>query len=109
MTDVKCIDESEQAYNDVRQSRHESSFGHEALAGAASFGAFKIFEDRQRSEGMSINCFVFPYLNIMNYSAQNQSIILGFGVWMFLKLSDVNIYGASKGKFCSRPINNICL
>ncbi len=26
---------------------------HEALAGAASFGAFKIFEDRQRAEGMS--------------------------------------------------------
>jgi len=48
------IDDSERSYeraqnNDFEQ--HESSFGHEALAGAASFGAFKIFEDRQRKEG----------------------------------------------------------
>jgi hypothetical protein len=36
---------------DEGYQKHESSFGHEALAGAASFGAFKIFEDRQRAEG----------------------------------------------------------
>ncbi|KAL3422892.1 putative CipC-like antibiotic response protein [Phlyctema vagabunda] len=46
--------ESEQAYNDV-QSDNQSSFGHEALAGAASFGAFKIFEDRQRAEGKPVS------------------------------------------------------
>ncbi|KAG9244936.1 hypothetical protein BJ878DRAFT_503806 [Calycina marina] len=47
--------ESKQAYNDVQQSDNESSFGHEALAGAASFGAFKIFEDRQRAEGKTVS------------------------------------------------------
>eukprot|EP00246_Nothoceros_aenigmaticus_P005954 TRINITY_DN18536_c0_g1_i1.p1 TRINITY_DN18536_c0_g1~~TRINITY_DN18536_c0_g1_i1.p1 ORF type:complete len:126 (+),score=30.97 TRINITY_DN18536_c0_g1_i1:87-464(+) len=47
--------ESEQAYNAVQQSDNQSSFGHEALAGAASFGAFKIFEDRQRSEGKPVS------------------------------------------------------
>ncbi|RDW60062.1 hypothetical protein BP5796_11668 [Coleophoma crateriformis] len=46
--------ESEQAYNDV-QSGNESSFSHEALAGAASFGAFKLFEDRQRKEGKPVS------------------------------------------------------
>ena len=34
--------DSEQNYNDVQQSDNQSSFGHEALAGAASFGAFKV-------------------------------------------------------------------
>jgi hypothetical protein len=38
--DVDATGESEQAYNDVQQSDNQSSFGHEALAGAASFGAF---------------------------------------------------------------------
>ncbi|KAF4625694.1 hypothetical protein G7Y89_g12466 [Cudoniella acicularis] len=51
--------ESEQAYqqaNDPNQQFHnESSFGHEALAGAASFGAFKLFEDRQRKEGKPVS------------------------------------------------------
>jgi len=45
--------ESEERYQDVQNDNfnNQSSFGHEALAGAASFGAFKIFEDRQRKEG----------------------------------------------------------
>lgn len=30
---------------------HESSFGHELIAGAASFEAMKAFEDHQRKEG----------------------------------------------------------
>ncbi|RDL38659.1 uncharacterized protein BP5553_02999 [Venustampulla echinocandica] len=51
--------DSEDAYkqaNDSQQEFHnESSFGHEALAGAASFGAFKIFEDRQRKEGKPVS------------------------------------------------------
>ncbi|KAH8656559.1 hypothetical protein BGZ60DRAFT_144204 [Tricladium varicosporioides] len=51
--------DSEQAYQqaqDPNQEFHnESSFGHEALAGAASFGAFKIFEDRQRKEGKPVS------------------------------------------------------
>ena|ERR1700709_190882 len=51
--DINCFSgESEQSYNDVQQSDNQSSFGHEMIAGAASFGAFKIFEDRQRKEGM---------------------------------------------------------
>jgi hypothetical protein len=47
--------ESEQAYQQYQdpnqQFHNESHFSHEALAGAASFGAFKMFEDRQRAEG----------------------------------------------------------
>jgi hypothetical protein len=49
------IGDSEQAYqqvNDDGYEKHEGSFGHEALAGAASFGAFKMFEDRQRDSGV---------------------------------------------------------
>lgn len=51
---LHCLGESEDAYKQVQnqdQFDNQSSFGHEALAGAASFGAFKIFEDRQRKEG----------------------------------------------------------
>jgi hypothetical protein len=45
--------ESQQAYDQVNSDdfNNQSSFGHEALAGAASFGAFKMFEDRQRKDG----------------------------------------------------------
>ena len=45
--------EAQDSYDQVQNGDvNESSFGHEALAGAASFGAFKMFEDRQRKEGM---------------------------------------------------------
>jgi hypothetical protein len=44
--------EAQDSYDQVQNGDvNESSFGHEALAGAASFGAFKMFEDRQRKEG----------------------------------------------------------
>ncbi|KAH8750353.1 hypothetical protein BGZ57DRAFT_538927 [Hyaloscypha finlandica] len=49
-------EDSERSYQQVQEGQHhESSFGHEALAGAASFGAFKIFEDRQRKEGKTVS------------------------------------------------------
>ncbi|CAG8972775.1 hypothetical protein HYALB_00006867 [Hymenoscyphus albidus] len=41
-------------YSD-QETHNESSFGHELLAGAASFGAFKVFEDRQRAEGKPVS------------------------------------------------------
>lgn len=47
--------ESQEAYDQVNSNNfeeHKSSFGHEALAGAASFGAMKLFEDHQRKEGV---------------------------------------------------------
>jgi hypothetical protein len=50
--------ESQDAYNQAQstdQFDNESSFGHEALAGAASFGAFKLFEDHQRKEGKPVS------------------------------------------------------
>jgi Protein of unknown function (DUF3759) len=48
------IGEAQQSYDQVQNGDvNESSFSHEALAGAASFGAFKMFEDRQRKEGTS--------------------------------------------------------
>jgi hypothetical protein len=49
--------ESQDAYNQVQSDdfNNQASFGHEALAGAASFGAFKVFEDRQRQDGKPIS------------------------------------------------------
>ncbi|PMD12905.1 hypothetical protein NA56DRAFT_652183 [Hyaloscypha hepaticicola] len=49
--------ESQQAYDQVNNDdfNNQSSFGHEALAGAASFGAFKMFEDRQRKDGQPVS------------------------------------------------------
>jgi hypothetical protein len=50
--------ESQDAYDQAQstdQFDNQSSFGHEALAGAASFGAFKVFEDRQRKEGKPVS------------------------------------------------------
>jgi Protein of unknown function (DUF3759) len=43
-------DSYQQVYNDDRP-QHEAKFSHEAIAGAASFAAFKTFEDGQRREG----------------------------------------------------------
>jgi hypothetical protein len=53
MLTISFTGESQQAYDQVNSDdfNNQSSFGHEALAGAASFGAFKMFEDRQRKEG----------------------------------------------------------
>ncbi|KKA30488.1 hypothetical protein TD95_000653 [Thielaviopsis punctulata] len=34
---------------------HEASWGHELIAGAASFEAMKVFEDRQRAKGETVN------------------------------------------------------
>lgn len=42
-------DAHDQVYN--QDPDNKGSFGHELLAGAASFGAMKMFEDRQRKEG----------------------------------------------------------
>lgn len=45
-------DESQDAHRQVYgEERHEAKFSHEAIAGAASFEAFKAFEDHQRKEG----------------------------------------------------------
>lgn len=50
--------ESHDAYQQCYDgdSPNESSVSHELLAGGASFAAFKMFEDRQRAEGMHIRC-----------------------------------------------------
>lgn len=50
--------DSQDAYDQVNGDNfenHKSSFGHEALAGAASFGAMKLFEDHQRKEGKPVS------------------------------------------------------
>ena len=52
--------ESEDAHQQVYQQgggyenpeKHEGSFGHELIGGAAAFEGMKLFEDRQRKEGM---------------------------------------------------------
>ena len=48
-------DQAQDEYNQVqgRDQHHEGSLGHEILAGAGAFGAFKMFEDHQRKEGTS--------------------------------------------------------
>lgn len=44
-------DHHEQVYGE----KHEGKFSHELLAGAASFEAAKLFEDRQRREGKPVS------------------------------------------------------
>ncbi|PSS23480.1 hypothetical protein M430DRAFT_117714 [Amorphotheca resinae ATCC 22711] len=48
-------DDSQDAYGQVQNYDNQSSLGHEILAGAASFGAFKMFEDHQRKEGKPVS------------------------------------------------------
>ncbi|GAB7342973.1 hypothetical protein MBLNU457_g1074t2 [Dothideomycetes sp. NU457] len=48
-------DSYQQVYNDDGQPKNEGSFGHELLAGGASFAAFKAFEDHQRAEGKPVS------------------------------------------------------
>ncbi|ANB12000.1 hypothetical protein AWJ20_228 [Sugiyamaella lignohabitans] len=45
-------DSHNQVYNG---QQHESKFSHELVAGAASFAAAKIFEDKQRKEGKPVS------------------------------------------------------
>ena len=44
-------DDHEKVYGD----QHEGKFSHELIAGAASFEAAKLFEDRQRREGKPVS------------------------------------------------------
>ncbi|KAK6455340.1 uncharacterized protein RJT20DRAFT_1180 [Scheffersomyces xylosifermentans] len=44
-------DDHEKVYGD----KHEGKFSHELLAGAASFEAAKLFEDKQRKEGKPVS------------------------------------------------------
>jgi len=41
----------DQVYNQD-QPDNEGKFSHELIGGGAAFGAMKVFEDRQRKEGM---------------------------------------------------------
>lgn len=45
----------EENYDSVYKGNHEAKFSHEAVAGAASFAAVKLFEDRQRREGKPVS------------------------------------------------------
>ncbi|KAF4303834.1 putative antibiotic response protein [Botryosphaeria dothidea] len=49
--------ESHDAYQQVYEgdSKNESSFSHELVAGGAAFAGFKAFEDHQRKEGKPVN------------------------------------------------------
>ena len=62
-------DESQKNYDDVNNdSDNQAKFSHEALAGAASFGAFKMFEDRQRADGTPPPPAPFPSTSHLLYS-----------------------------------------
>lgn len=52
---ITTLGDAQQNYNDLQSGNHESSFGHELLAGGASFAAFKAFEDHQRKEGKNVS------------------------------------------------------
>lgn len=45
----------EDAHGAVYGDQHEGKFSHELIAGAASFEAAKLFEDRQRREGKPVS------------------------------------------------------
>jgi hypothetical protein len=48
---LSAVDDSHDAYQQV-ESENRPEFSHEMLGGAAAFGAMKLFEDRQRKEGI---------------------------------------------------------
>ncbi|KAF2422180.1 hypothetical protein EJ08DRAFT_701729 [Tothia fuscella] len=48
-------EESHDSYQQVHDNDNRAELSHEVLAGAASFGAFKMFEDRQRKEGKPVS------------------------------------------------------
>lgn len=45
----------EDNHRNVYGNQHEGKFSHELVAGAASFEAVKLFEDRQRREGKPVS------------------------------------------------------
>ncbi|KAK6200901.1 uncharacterized protein RJT21DRAFT_85393 [Scheffersomyces amazonensis] len=45
----------ESSHQQVYGDQHEGKFSHELIAGAASFEAARIFENRQRSEGKPVS------------------------------------------------------
>jgi hypothetical protein len=51
----------QQAYDTNSGAPNEAKFSHEAIAGAASFAAFKSFEDRQRSDGKN-QCLTYNHV-----------------------------------------------
>ncbi|KAK5134791.1 hypothetical protein LTR08_006166 [Meristemomyces frigidus] len=48
-------DNYDQVYNQNQGDQNDGSFSHELLAGGAAFGAMKVFEDRQRKEGKTVD------------------------------------------------------
>jgi len=48
-------DSYQQAYDTNSGEPNDAKFSHEAIAGAASFAAFKAFEDKQRNEGQPVS------------------------------------------------------
>lgn len=44
-------DDSQNSHEQVYGQQHEGKLSHELIAGAASFEAFKAFEDHRRKEG----------------------------------------------------------
>ncbi|KAK4895714.1 hypothetical protein LTR27_006195 [Elasticomyces elasticus] len=50
--------DGQQNYDQVQNDQgdqNDGSFSHELIAGGASFAAMKVFEDRQRKEGKTVN------------------------------------------------------
>jgi len=48
-------EDSHDAYQQVNDDGNRAELSHEVLAGGAAFGAFKLFEDRQRKEGKPVS------------------------------------------------------
>lgn len=62
-------DEGRDNYNQVYNNDHQSSFGHELLAGGAAFAGFKAFEDHQRNEGEQSFYIFSSYLIRLTFDA----------------------------------------
>lgn len=45
------LDESADAHDRVYNDKHEGHLSHELIGGAASFAAFKAYEDKRKDEG----------------------------------------------------------
>jgi hypothetical protein len=52
---LKMFGFGEEEHRQVYGQEHEAKFSHELIAGAASFEAVKLFEDRQRREGKPVS------------------------------------------------------
>lgn len=62
-------------HRDAVYGEHESKLSHEVVAGGAAFEAMKLFEDRQRKNGMSPSTILSPsfMVNMLTFDVAQAS------------------------------------